>query len=66
MMTREEILDQLMKADGLVPEWLARMTDPVLEHWFALLKWYDSDTALTARDKNLIGYGAAVALGCPY
>ncbi len=42
------------------------MPDPVLDQYWATLSWVLSDSALTARDKALVAFGAAAATHCGY
>ncbi len=42
------------------------MPDPVLDQYWATLSWVLSDSALTARDKALVAFGAASATHCGY
>jgi hypothetical protein len=65
-MTRQELLDQITQAFGLVSDWLGGLPDPQLEHQWGLIAWYLSDSKLTGRDKASVGFGAAAALHCPY
>jgi hypothetical protein len=65
-MSRQEILDQITQAFGFVPEDLGQAPDGVLEQWWAELGWLQSDSALSARDKALVAYGAAAAVHCEY
>jgi len=65
-MTRQESLDQITQMLGAVPDWLAGMPDPQLEHQWGLIAWLLSDSALSARDKALVAFGAAEAVHCPY
>ena len=65
-MTRQEILDQIRQTLGEVPGWLSGLPDPQLEYQWGLIAWILSDTALSARDKALVAFGAAEAVHCPY
>ncbi len=65
-MTRQDVLDQIQQTLGSVPEWLSRMPDPQLENQWGMIAWVLSDTALSARDKALVSFGAAAAVHCPY
>ena len=64
MANRQQILDQFAQNFGLVPDFLSEMPDPVLEQYNNTLNWVLSDTALTARDKALVTFGAATAIHC--
>jgi hypothetical protein len=65
-MARQEILDQVEQSFGLVPGFMDGMPDPVLEQYWTTLGWVLSDTALSARDKALVAFGAATAIHCAY
>ncbi len=65
-MARQEALDQIKQALGEVPGWLNGLPDPQLEHQWGLIAWLLSDSALSARDKALVAFGAAEAAHCPY
>jgi alkylhydroperoxidase/carboxymuconolactone decarboxylase family protein YurZ len=63
---REEVLDQVKKTMGVVPDWLKNLSDPQLEHIWGMTAWFLSDSRLSARDKALVAFGAATANHCPY
>jgi hypothetical protein len=63
---RQEILDQISQTLGAVPGWLGGLPDSQLEHQWRLTAWLLSDSKLTARDKALVAFGAAAAIGCQY
>ena len=65
-MTRQEILDQATQMMGSVPGWVEGLPDGQLEHLWPLIVWQLSDSALSARDKALVAFGAAGAAHCPY
>ena len=65
-MNRQEILGQIKQAYGFVPGFFAGAPDVVLEQWWNELGWLQSDTALSARDKVLVAFGAASAIHCEY
>jgi alkylhydroperoxidase/carboxymuconolactone decarboxylase family protein YurZ len=65
-MSRQEILGQIEQTFGLVPGWWDGAPDAVLEQWWTGLGWVLSDTALSARDKALVAFGAAAAIHCEY
>jgi len=65
-MSRQEILDQITQAFGFVPDHLGSASDAVLEQWWTELGWLQSDSALSARDKALVAFGAAAADHCEY
>jgi hypothetical protein len=64
--SREEILVQVKEAFGMVPGYLANAPDHVLAQWWAEMGWMQSETALSPRDKLLVGYGASAAIHCEY
>ena len=65
-MSRQEILDQITQALGVVPDSLGKAPDAVLEQYWSLFTFYLSDTKISARDKALIGFGASAANHCEY
>jgi AhpD family alkylhydroperoxidase len=65
-MTRNEILKQAKENFGLVPQWLESMPDAALDQYWTMLNWVMQDTRLSARDKALVGFGAASAIHCSY
>ena len=65
-MSRQEIFGQVKQAFGFVPEYLEKAPDSILEQYWSVLTFYLSDTALSARDKALIGFGASAANHCEY
>jgi AhpD family alkylhydroperoxidase len=64
--SRQEIYGQIEQAFGFVPGWWDGAPDAVLEQWWTLFGWLSADTALSARDKVLIAFGAAAAVHCEY
>jgi alkylhydroperoxidase/carboxymuconolactone decarboxylase family protein YurZ len=65
-MARQQILEQVEQNFGLVPGFMADMPEPALEQYWSTLNWVMSDTALSARDKALVAFGAATAIHCAY
>jgi hypothetical protein len=65
-MSRQEILDQITQAFGIVPDSFGKAPDSVLEQYWSMISWVLSDTKLLARDKALIAFGAAAAIHCEY
>ena len=65
-MSRQEILDQITQAFGFVPEHCDKAPDNVLEQYWSLMTFYMSDSALSAQQKALIGFGASSANHCEY
>ncbi len=64
--TRQDVLDQVKEAFGLVPDWLKTMPEVALQQYWATLNWVLDDTELPSRDKVLVAYGAATAIRCSY
>jgi len=69
-MTREEIYADVKKAFGLVPEFITRIPDNVLEYeWGTIKAVLFSDTALPIKDKYLMCLAVAASqqdLYCVY
>lgn len=65
-MTRQEIYGEIEAAFGIIPGWFGEAPDAVLEQWWVLQGWSGSDTALSARDKLLVAFGASAAIHCQY
>ena len=65
-MTRQEIYDEVKEVYGFVPEYLDKAPDSILEHFWSQLSFYNNDSALSARDKALIGFGVSAAVHCEY
>lgn len=65
-MTRDELRTEIIGMLGMMPGWMDAMPDPVLDQYWTTTKWLLSDTALSARDKALVAFGAASALHCEY
>ncbi len=65
-MKRRDIVEQITKTMGAVPDWLASLPDEQLEHVWGMTSWFMSDTRLKARDKALVAFGAATANHCQY
>lgn len=52
---------------GQVPSWMAALAEPVADHsWDVVRDLEFEETDLLRREKELIGLGAAAAMGCPY
>lgn len=66
MPSRKELLDEIRQTFGIIPGWVESYPDAQLEHQWGLFKWYLGDSKLSARDKALVGFGAAAAVHCPY
>jgi len=66
-MSRHDIQNDIRETLGQIPELFARMPDTTLEHEWAEFKRFQlEDSALTTREKELIGFGVAAAIHCPY
>jgi AhpD family alkylhydroperoxidase len=66
-MSRTDIEKDIIETLGQVPDFFATMPDETLEHEWPEWKAFQlGDTALTAREKHLIGVGVAAATHCPY
>lgn len=61
--TRNEIEEYL----GQVPSWMENLAEPAAEHSWGIVRDLElGETELSAREKALIGVGAAAAMQCPY
>ena len=66
-MSRSDTEHDIIETLGQVPSFFQDMPDDTLEHeWQEFKKFQLTDTALTAREKHLIGLGVAAATHCPY
>ena len=66
-MSRSDTERDILETLGQVPDFFAAMPDETLEREWAEFKQFQlEDTALTAREKQLIGFGVAAAIHCPY
>ncbi len=66
-MSRSDVEREIVETFGQVPDFLAAMPDETLEQvWPDFKRFQLEDTALTAREKHLIGLGVAAAIHCPY
>ena len=65
-MSRSETERDIIQTLGQVPDFFKDMPDDTLEREWAEWKRSSWDTALTAREKHLIGLGVAAATHCPY
>ncbi|MFA4966059.1 MAG: carboxymuconolactone decarboxylase family protein [Thermoleophilia bacterium] len=66
-MSRQDIEKDIVATLGQVPGFFTTMPDNTLEReWAAFKEFQLGDTALTAREKQLIGYAVAAAIHCPY
>jgi len=67
-MRKKEILDELERLFGTVPDWIKETPeDVVLELWGHLQKAQTTETpAIPPKQKELMSLAVASALGCPY
>ena len=65
-MARQDVLNQITQVFGSVPGWLSSLPDPQSEYKWGQVAWFLGDSKLSARDKDLVGFGAATAVHCPY
>ena len=66
-MLRQDVLRGIESTLEIVPGFMDGMPDMVLEHTWAFLKdLLMVDTALSAKNKALIGIGAASTFRCDY
>lgn len=65
-MSRTDTESEIVEALGQIPDFLASMPDTTLTRaWGEFKQLQLGDTALTAREKHLIGYAVAAAILCP-
>ncbi len=66
-MSRTDVEREIRETLGQVPSFFETMPDSTLENeWNEFKVFQLQDTALTAREKQLIGYAVAAAIHCPY
>ncbi|HUK76982.1 MAG TPA: carboxymuconolactone decarboxylase family protein [Thermoleophilia bacterium] len=66
-MSRSDVEREIRETLGQVPSFFETMPDATLENEWREFKVFQlSDTALTVREKQLIGYAVAAAIHCPY
>jgi AhpD family alkylhydroperoxidase len=66
-MSRSDTERDIIQTLGQVPDFFKDMPDDTLEREWAEWKTFQlQDTALSAREKHLIGLGVAAATHCPY
>ena len=65
-MARQDILNEIEQAFGIVPDFFSDAPDAILEQWWALNIWLNGDSAISARDKALVSFGVAAAIHCKY
>jgi AhpD family alkylhydroperoxidase len=66
-MSRSETEYDIRETLGQIPDFFANMPDDTLaREWEEWKHFQMEDTALTAREKHLIGLGVAAATHCPY
>jgi AhpD family alkylhydroperoxidase len=66
-MSRSETENDIRQTLGQIPSFFESMPDATLENEWREFKVFQlTDTVLTAREKQLIGYAVAAAIHCPY
>ncbi len=66
-MSRSDTEREIRETLGRVPSFFESMPDSTLENEWREFKVFQlTDTVLTAREKQLIGYAVAAAIHCPY
>jgi AhpD family alkylhydroperoxidase len=66
-MSRSDTENDIRQTLGQVPSFFESMPDATLENEWREFKVFQlTDTVLTAREKQLIGYAVAAAIHCPY
>ena len=66
-MSRRDTERDIVATLGQVPDFFKDLPDAQLEREWATFKEFQlGDTALTAREKHLIGHAVAAATHCPY
>jgi len=66
-MSRSDTEREIRETLGRVPSFFASMPDSTLENeWNEFKVFQMTDTELTVREKQLIGYAVAAAIHCPY
>ncbi len=66
-MASDTTLTEIEETFGMVPDWMGSISSPAVDHSWGLMRDLElGETALTSREKELVGLGAAAAMGCPY
>ena len=66
-MSRSDTEREIIETLGQVPEFFKEMPDDTLAREWAQWKEFQmGDTAISAREKQLIGFAVAAAIHCPY
>jgi AhpD family alkylhydroperoxidase len=66
-MSRSDVERDIRETLGQIPSFFESMPDSTLENeWNEFKVFQLTDTVLTAREKQLIGYAVAAAIHCPY
>lgn len=61
--TRTEMEEYL----GQVPSWLEALSEPAVDHSWGIVRDLEfGETELPSREKALVSFAAATAMGCPY
>ncbi|APX95662.1 carboxymuconolactone decarboxylase family protein [Natronorubrum daqingense] len=66
-MVSTEIQEEIEAYLGTVPSWIESLPEPAADHSWKLVRDLQlEETELSAREKALVGLGAASATQCPY
>lgn len=66
-MTTTDMRAEIEEYLGSVPSFMEVIADPAMEHSWGMMRDLElGETELEAREKALIGIGAAAAMACPY
>ncbi len=66
-MSRSDVESEIRQTLGQIPSFFESMPDSALENsWNDFKEFQLQDSALTVREKQLIGYAVAAAIHCPY
>ena len=66
-MASDRTITEVEETFGMVPNWMENITPAAADHSWGLLRDLElGETELTAREKELVGLGAAAAIQCPY
>jgi AhpD family alkylhydroperoxidase len=66
-MVSDATRNELEQALGQVPSFIDALADPAVDHSWGIMRDFQLDeTALSRREKALVGLGAAAAIQCPY
>lgn len=66
-MVSESTAEEIEQYLGQVPTWMTALAEPVADHSWGVVRDLEfGETDLPQREKELVGLGAAAAMGCPY